>query len=51
MQNQTRNCSVCRKPVKMEEIKYHTPIGKPPVYIFCGPECSLKYHMEKSDAS
>jgi uncharacterized protein YlaI len=51
MLNQTRNCSICDKQVKVEEIKYHTPLGKPPVYIFCGPECSLKYHEEKRNAS
>jgi hypothetical protein len=37
--------------VKIEEVKYHTPVGKPPVHIFCGPECSVKYYKEKRNAS
>jgi len=40
-------CDVCSDMFPVEELKYHTPEHKPPVKIFCGAECSFKYHNEK----
>lgn len=41
-------CDVCQKDVNIEEVKYHTKQEEnKPMYIFCGPECSLKYHQKE----
>lgn len=40
-------CEVCREMFPVVELKYHTPESEPPVVVFCGAECSFKYHINK----
>lgn len=42
-------CEVCDKMVPIEEVKYHTkPNENNEAYIFCGPECSLKWFQNNN---
>jgi hypothetical protein len=43
----TLRCAVCKIEVAIEDIKYHTPRDEQPTRIFCGPEHSHSYFMEK----
>ena len=46
---QTVKCWVCKEPIEVSEVKYHTAIHEgSPAKPFCGPECSLKYYQEKN---
>jgi|TARA_A200000159_G_scaffold95128_2_gene88278 hypothetical protein len=43
------NCEVCDTMVPVEEVKYHTsPNENNEAYIFCGPECSLKWFQNNN---
>ena len=39
------SCWVCLKELDLDEVKYHTA-PPPPIYIFCGAECSVKWHSK-----
>jgi hypothetical protein len=39
---------VCGVSINHEDIKYHTMDTR---HVFCGAECSLKYHEEKRNAT
>jgi len=44
----TVKCAICKTPIPVEDVKYHTSQSEPrPVQVFCGPECSLYYYQEK----
>jgi len=40
-------CSYCNRRVMLDTVKYHTSTNKEPVHIFCGAECSLKWHQRE----
>ena len=39
------SCWVCLKELDLDEVKYHTA-PPPPIYVFCGAECSVKWHSK-----
>jgi endogenous inhibitor of DNA gyrase (YacG/DUF329 family) len=46
---QTVKCWVCKEPIEVSEVKYHTAMHEgSPAKPFCGPECSLKYYQEQN---
>jgi len=42
-------CGNCGRRVNVNTVKYHTSPDKGPVYVFCGAECSLKWHQKEWD--
>jgi len=46
MKQEYYKCEVCNKFFEIEKLKYHTPPDENNrAVIFCGPECSLEYHI------
>ena len=40
-------CHQCQNMFPIDELKYHTSPEEEPVLVFCGAECSFKYHINK----